>query len=273
MSSGEKLSEKKLHERVFELKETVKSWDDDYYHPISLRLYDWMIEDMLGFLRAGKDSEVLDAGCGPGVHAIRAARLGCRVRAVDLSYTMLESARERAVSANVADRIVFEQGDLTALKLPDASFEHAFSWGVVIHIPPPGAEAALRNLCRVVKRGGHLALYLVNRSAIDHKLESLARWVTGKKLQRQNESLGRGVFYSLHDEKLWLWHFDDDLLTRFMQREGLQPVKRVGGEFSEVQRRVPAWIRPLFLWLNNLAYKLRLPASLYYTNLWVFRKT
>jgi hypothetical protein len=70
-----------------------------------------------------------------------------------------------------------------------------------------------------------------------------------------------------------LWHFDSILLERFMKAEGLELVKRVGGEFSEIQRRVPGWIRPVFLWLNNLAYRVRLPASLYYTNLWVFRKS
>jgi ubiquinone/menaquinone biosynthesis C-methylase UbiE len=260
------------HERVFELKETVKSWDDDYYHPIALRFYDRIVADMLKWMGAGGGSRVLDAGCGPGIHSIRAAKAGCTVHAIDLSTTMLEDAKQRVSKAGFSDKVTFEIADLTALHLADKSYDFAFSWGVVIHIPPPGATEALKNLARIIKPGGRLALYLVNRTAVDNKLESLIRKLIGRPLVREKHSLGNGVFFDMHGEKLWLWHFDNDSLVKLMNESGMCLVKRVGGEFSEIQRRMPRFLRPLFLYANNFAYRFRAPASLAYCNLWVFEK-
>ena len=39
----------------------------------------------LEFLGTKPGDTVLDAGCGPGVHAIRAARAGLKVKAIDIS--------------------------------------------------------------------------------------------------------------------------------------------------------------------------------------------
>lgn len=260
------------HNRVFQLGETVQSWDDDYYHPIALKYYDRIVPDMLRWIGARAGSTVLDAGCGPGVHSIRAARFGCRVHAIDISATMLEAARNRIAAEGYSELVTLEQADLTALQLPDASYDHVFSWGVVIHIPPPGTYAALENLARVVRKGGRLALYLVNRSALDNKLETVARAVTGKRFERQKYDIGRGAFYDMHGERLWVWRFDHAGLTSFMEKLGLKLVRRVCGEFSEIQRRAPKAVRPTLLHFNNLAYSLKLPAPLAITNLWIFEK-
>src|SRR5947207_1584683 len=50
-------------------------------------------------VRAGQN--VLDVGCGTGVAAITAARVGARVRGIDLTPELLERARENARIANV----------------------------------------------------------------------------------------------------------------------------------------------------------------------------
>lgn len=46
--------------------------------------------------RIGKDAAVLDVGCGTGVVALTAARLGARVLGADLTPKLLERARENA---------------------------------------------------------------------------------------------------------------------------------------------------------------------------------
>lgn len=56
---------------------------------------------------------VLDAGCGPGDMAVELARRGARVTGVDLSGSLLEVARRRT-PADLAGRIVYRQGDMTA---------------------------------------------------------------------------------------------------------------------------------------------------------------
>ena len=137
------------HQHVFELEQTVESWDHDYYHPIALRFYDAAVEDMLRHMGVRPGDEVLDAGCGPGEHSVRAARFGAKVQAIDISSTMLAHAAERVAAAGFADKVRLEQADLTQLHLPDASVDFAFSWGVIIHIPKEGAEQAFSHLARV----------------------------------------------------------------------------------------------------------------------------
>ncbi len=271
-SSTARLPERLEHQHVFELPDTVQSWDDDYYPPVALRYYDSAVSNMLKWMGAKPGDEVLDAGCGPGVHSIRAAQHGCRVHAIDLSTTMLEQARQRVAKAGFADKVRFEPADLTKLHLPDNSVDFAFSWGVIIHIPKEGAEHAFANLARVMKPGGKLALYLTNRTALDNRIETVLRGIVRKPLDRQRYNLGDGVFYDMHGEKLWLWRFDHHALVDFMDKHGMTLTKRCCGEYSEFQRRVPKIVRPAFLHANNAAYAMKLPAHFSYCNLWVFEK-
>lgn len=54
----------------------INQWHTDYYHPISLKLYDWAVEDMLRLMEVEPDATVLAGGCGPGMHSIRIAKSG-----------------------------------------------------------------------------------------------------------------------------------------------------------------------------------------------------
>jgi demethylmenaquinone methyltransferase/2-methoxy-6-polyprenyl-1,4-benzoquinol methylase len=95
-------------------------------------------------------SRVLDACCGTGDLAIACARAGGIVTGLDFSARMLERARRKAPS------IRWVQGDLLALPFPDASFDAATVGFGVRNVAD--LEAAIRELRRVLRPGGRLAI-------------------------------------------------------------------------------------------------------------------
>jgi SAM-dependent methyltransferase len=252
---------------VFEAQATVDSWDRDYYHPTAERFYDRAIPKMLDLM--GASGSVLDAGCGPGVHSIRAAKHGLRVQAIDISETMLSQAAQRARAAGVSGKITFQQADLTRLDIPAASVQHAFCWGVLMHVHQ--IEKALTELARIIKPGGSLALYVTNQAALDNKIETLARTTLGKRTEKERHRLGPGTWYEMHGERLWVRQFHVPNLIRHMGGLGFRRTERLAGELSEIQRRLPTGRGPLLM-LNNLWFSLQLPASPAIGNILIFRK-
>jgi SAM-dependent methyltransferase len=260
---------------VFELDATVEGWDADYYHPVAERYYDEAVPAMLRAMGAQPGDRVLDGGCGPGVHAIRAARYGCEVTAIDLSEKMLEHARRRAEGAGLSDRIEFRQADLTQIDFAGECFPFVFSWGVVIHVPD--ADAALRNLARVTAPGGALALHLLNRTSLDWRFEKAVRRMTGKRLNRiERTPLGEGVWYDYNGERLWVQRFDADDLTVRMGELGFRLEGRRAMEATELQWRLKSarlgGVRAVMLHGNRLAWRAKVPAGLAATQLFIFRK-
>ena len=259
-------------ERVFELESTVLKWDDQYYHPIAEPLYDRAVSDMLRAMEVDPSETVLDAGCGPGVHSIRVAQAGYRVCAADISEKMLSHASERVAAAGLSDQVVFKREDLTKLTFASESFRHVFSWGVIIHIRE--VERALSELARVVKPGGTLGLYVINKAALDHRIEGLARFAARKPLaDMQRLPLGDGDWYEMDGEPLWVWRFNIPALTHHLEQYGLTLKYRRIGEFSEIQRRLGGMPRRALLRLNNLAYRSRIPAWAGVGNILVFTKS
>jgi SAM-dependent methyltransferase len=96
----------------------------------------------------------LDLGTGTGAVAVRAARAGALVTAVDFSPTMIETARRLA--ATQGDAIEFEVADAEDLQYADGTFDVVSSaHGVVF---APDHVAAARELARVCRPGGRLGL-------------------------------------------------------------------------------------------------------------------
>jgi demethylmenaquinone methyltransferase / 2-methoxy-6-polyprenyl-1,4-benzoquinol methylase len=98
---------------------------------------------------------VLDACCGTGDLAIAAHREGGRVTGLDFSERMLERARRKS------SEIDWVRGDLLALPFRDASFDAATVAFGVRNVEDLGQ--ALRELRRVLRRGGRLAILEVVR--------------------------------------------------------------------------------------------------------------
>ncbi len=65
-----------------------------------------------------------------------------------------------AAAEGVADRVAVETGDITKLPFPDASFDAVISMTVIHNIHArDGRDQALRELVRVLKPGGRIALF------------------------------------------------------------------------------------------------------------------
>jgi SAM-dependent methyltransferase len=96
---------------------------------------------------------VLDVACGTGVVAVTAARLGARVKGLDLSPVLLETAARNAVIAKTA--IDFTEGDAETLPYGDAEFDVVLSqFG---HIFAPRPNVVTQEMLRVLKPGGRIA--------------------------------------------------------------------------------------------------------------------
>jgi ubiquinone/menaquinone biosynthesis C-methylase UbiE len=92
----------------------------------------------------------LDAGCGDGRYLeALAAELPPRRAGVDISERILETARAR-VDADL------RQASLEALPFADGEFDLVLSTQVIEHVPH--ADAAIRELARVLRPGGTLVI-------------------------------------------------------------------------------------------------------------------
>jgi SAM-dependent methyltransferase len=96
----------------------------------------------------------LDLACGTGAVAEQAAAGGCDVTGIDLAPVLIDTAKERAESLGL--EIDYEVGDAEALDVPDASFDKVSSTCGIMFAPDH--EAVARELARITKPGGRIAL-------------------------------------------------------------------------------------------------------------------
>lgn len=130
----------------------------DYYdHPANTfwERYGRRTVERLG-LTAGQ--RVLDVCCGSGASAIPAAKIvgpGGSVTGVDLAQNLLELARNKAQQQSL-ENVDFQSGDMTRLPFANDSFDVVVCVFGIFFVPD--MESALRELKRVLRTGGKLAI-------------------------------------------------------------------------------------------------------------------
>ena len=104
---------------------------------------------------------LLDIGCATGLFINEMRQQGWQVQGVELSPYAAEYARQ------TFDLNVFT-GTLEAAELPTHSFDVVTMWDVLEHVIDP--KATLREINRILKPGGMLALSLPNPGCIEARL-------------------------------------------------------------------------------------------------------
>ena len=109
---------------------------------------------------AGVDStkRILDVGSGVGGTSRCLAReFGCRVSGIDLTEEYCRAAAMLSERIGLAELVDFRQGDATHLPFADASFDIVWTEHVAMNIPDK--PRLYREMYRVLKPGGTLAIY------------------------------------------------------------------------------------------------------------------
>jgi SAM-dependent methyltransferase len=126
-----------------------------------------MRETFLNSIPWRGDEQVLDIGCGRGLLTVAAARRLTTggVTGVDvwlpkaITGNRPKSVLENAALEGVADRVQVQEADARKLPFPDASFDIVVSNFVLHEMDTEAArEQMLREIARVLKPGGHVAL-------------------------------------------------------------------------------------------------------------------
>ena len=105
---------------------------------------------LVKFAGVAKGMRVLDVGCGTGVVAVTAARLGARVKGADLTPQLLERARENSRLADV--EVEWVEADVETMPFADGEFEIVLSQ--FAHMFAPRPDVAVREMLRVLRPGG-----------------------------------------------------------------------------------------------------------------------
>jgi ubiquinone/menaquinone biosynthesis C-methylase UbiE len=195
---------------------TVRSpniWD----HPATYELENLAV-DRAGVLEATMRSiadwpgrDVLDVGCGTGFHLPRFAATAARVCGVEPHPSLLRLAARRTRGLT---NVTLLAGTAQAVPLPDASVDVAHArWAYFFG---PGCEPGLRELARVVRRGG--TAFVIDNDA--------TRSTFGRWFRRGYPTVDPHVV-----ERFWARHgwtrVPVDLDWRFDDRADLEAVVRI----------------------------------------------
>jgi S-adenosylmethionine-dependent methyltransferase len=116
-------------------------------------------------LQAEQPLRALDLGCGTGATAVRLARLGIHVTALDCSPEMLDIAQRAAREAGVAEKIVLKHGEAAQLAslFPGRSFDVILCHNILEYLNDPGV--VLRVAAQGLRDSSSILSVLARRQA------------------------------------------------------------------------------------------------------------
>jgi SAM-dependent methyltransferase len=109
-----------------------------------------VFDALLDALEPLSGRRLLDAGCGAGLVARKAAERGAAVTGLDASDGLLDVARERVPDGD------FSTGDIDALPYKDDNFDAVTAFNSIQYTPDPAATVA--ELARVCRTGGTVGI-------------------------------------------------------------------------------------------------------------------
>jgi ubiquinone/menaquinone biosynthesis C-methylase UbiE len=133
---------------------------------------------------------VLEVGVGLGTDFVRFARAGAALTGLDLTEASVSLVRRRLELEGLGAELVV--ADAESLPFSNESFDLAYSWGVLHHMP--NTQRAIDEVHRVLKVGGEARMMLYSRRS----WVALAVWLRhallhGRPWQSLVEALGQSM--------------------------------------------------------------------------------
>ena len=221
------------------------------------RFNDKVVNKTLKHLNRPPNALFMDAGCGMGDHSLRIAERGYRCVGVDLSETVLKTARKSAALRGLASRTSFVCQALEDLTFGDNTFDAVHCRGVLMHVPQ--WEKALASLCRVLKPGGRIAIMEAN-----HRSLEMAIVLAVRKVQPRNSKMikteGGFEFWSEEGGQPFVVRIANiQRLTSALEANRTRVLKTLAHEFWDINRFPAGALRNAVMRYNYLYFLFRLP--------------
>jgi len=144
----------------------IREWerlDENIYSRINFILHMDFIKE---YIFSG--AKILDAGCGAGRFSVELARLGCEVTLFDISEEQLRIAKLKIEEYHLEQQVKdYIQGDIRDLSVfPDNNFDLVLCYGAPLSYIIEGRETAMKELTRVTKTDGTVAVSVNNKWGI-----------------------------------------------------------------------------------------------------------
>ena len=135
----------------------------------------WIFSEILG----SRPARLLDLACGPGLYAIRLARIGCDCVGIDFSPASIRYARDTA-AAEAQLSCTYHQADVR-----NGLFGEGFDLVMMLYgqfnvFPRDLGMEILKKAHRALKPGGSLLLEYQSREQIQRGGESARSWYTAR---------------------------------------------------------------------------------------------
>jgi len=104
-------------------------------------------------------ADVLEIGCGMGLHTELMVRAGAKVTSLDLSPTSVEATTARLKLKGLSARVL--EGDAESIPIPSGSFDFVWSWGVIHH--SSRTARVVREIARVSRPTAECRVMVYNR--------------------------------------------------------------------------------------------------------------
>jgi len=156
-------------------KDTIKFYND-YAEEYSQKTRDLARVSFLNLFisHLPQKARVLDIGCAFGRDTKIFLARGFDTYGIDLSKNMIQKAREFSPGAR------FEVMDVLKMKFPDSHFDGIWCSTTLLHLKKSDIPVALKEILRILKQEGPLALLM--RSGSGEKIISDSRYHNARKL-------------------------------------------------------------------------------------------
>ncbi len=187
---------------------------------------------------------VLEIGSGAGAAACLFATGGALVTAIDITDQAVDLTRQAAEILGLT--IDVRRMDAEHMDFADASFDFAYTWGVIHH--SHNTEAVVAEIARVLRPGGRVLCMVYNRDSLRYWLKGLY-WL----LLRGKVAQGYG-FASVQR-----FYTDGYYHRHFRKREFVQLFAREGMTLQRLsithmaKRMIPLVPGPIDEWLKSRA--------------------